>query len=463
MRKSLDEALINMYSSDLFKKEYLFYAHIIAKCSIKIDNNLSAPAGVSFVNSSWQLYVNENIMSEYSLEHRIGILKHECLHIIMGHINRGELIDGSHEDKNISMDCAINQLINNDHLPKITEKDIEKYGAMNPDMKLGDDVAIFPHNFPVKKDTVVPEMLSFEEYYEILINNKDSNDYEDSNSSDSNDSDSSDSNDSNSSDSNDSNSSSSNSSDEESNSSDSNDSNSSKPSIDTHETWKDSKGDEQLQNDMTREMIESAITETQKQRGNLPSNISDMLDLFTNKHVIDWKTVLRRIVGKKKIGYQRTIMRPNRRQPDNPIIKGKKKKKTFTIVVGVDISGSMSNEEILKGLNEISYICKSNNTKMNIIQIDTEVHKIQEFTKNTKLFERTGNGGTIMNVCPAYITENKIECDALVMISDMYIEEVNEDPIWGKFRKKVIWLSTSDYIPKWNGWNKHQILNLKGE
>jgi predicted metal-dependent peptidase len=154
-------------------------------------------------------------------------------------------------------------------------------------------------------------------------------------------------------------------------------------------------------------------------------------------------------------------MRKPRRFNNRPDLKGSTKDRKFTLVVGVDISGSMSTKEIMAGLSEIHHICKLTKTNMKLIQIDTEVHDIQTFDDKTKLFERKGAGGTYMGDCPKYIKDKKIECDALVMISDMYIEDVSTDDIWKSWKKRTIWLATEDLIPDWNGWNKHTVLPLK--
>ena len=452
-RASLDEALTNMFSSLKYSTNALFYAHVISQMKIIMDEELPAPAGVCFNVDHFELRVNEELFSKYSLEERIFILIHECLHILLGHTQRelpkdfGEDIqiqEKNHLLLNIAQDCAINQLIKTLKVP---------------------EQAIMPHNLPVKNTQKVPLLAAYETYYNLLEQElKDQKDKSD----DSDDSDKGDSNQPGDSD---------DSSDSggSGNSSDLGGSGGSKKSgkgdklsaalkeltnkIDTHDVWAKSTGDAQLQNEVTEAMINKSVENTQKDKGDIPQNLSDMLSMFNKKAQVNWKKVVKNLTGSKKVGKRLTVMRPSRRFPNRKEIKGVTKDRKFTIVVCVDISGSQSTNEILTGLNEIHSICKLTHTTMKLIQIDAAVHSIEEFSEKTKLFERKGCGGTIMEAGVQYIFKNKIEHDLIIYISDMEIENIRE---WDKQPKcRTIWLSTTGIIPEWNGWNGHMVLPIK--
>ena len=53
-----------------------------------------------------------------------------------------------------------------------------------------------------------------------------------------------------------------------------------------------------------------------------------------------------------------------------------------------------------------------------------------------------------MGACPEYIKDSKLQCDVLIMISDMYIENIPTDLNWKGFKKPVLWLSTSGEKPE---------------
>lgn len=127
MQKSIyDETIQNMFSNKDYTDEYVFYACLLSKCNVYFSDTLESPAGVSFTDN-YNLYINLKLFSEYSLENRMAILKHEMLHILNGHLlHRNE--NKQHKNWNLATDCAINQLIDKNHLPQncITTEYIEE-------------------------------------------------------------------------------------------------------------------------------------------------------------------------------------------------------------------------------------------------------------------------------------------------------------------------------------------------
>lgn len=425
-RKPLDDAIVNMLSSTVYQKEALFYAHIVAQMNIKIRPDMNAPAGITFTIDHFTLYVNMELFSQYSLDDRIFILIHECLHITMGHLDDTGRLCGdhiNHRNANLAEDCAINQLIN---------------------MTVPKD-AILPNNLLKDPLIKVKSKQNSEFYYNLLDNEPEekqecNGDCEASESGKGDDGEPCDCN-------------------CKSNSQ----SNSQKQGklIDTHETWDESTGDKDLQKDITAQLIEKAIENTLKERGTLPQNIEHMMNMFKRKAQIDWKKVLKNMVGQKKVGKRPTIMKRSRRFQNRPDIKGYTKDRMFELVVIVDISGSMSDKEIMTGLNEISAICKVFNTTIKLIQVDSVVHKIETFTAKTRIFDRNGCGGTIMETGVKYIMDENIPYDGIVFISDGYIEDV---AAWNKQPKsRVLWLCTSENheIPGVNKLPKHSQYLLK--
>jgi predicted metal-dependent peptidase len=186
-------------------------------------------------------------------------------------------------------------------------------------------------------------------------------------------------------------------------------------------------------------MVDKAIASS---RGKLPNNISEILEIYNDTSKVSWKKELKDIIGNKKANKTKTIMRPNRRQPNRIELKGNKKDYTFTVVAICDVSGSMYNKMVLDGLNELHYICKLTGTSLKLIQVDTEVHSIEDFNKSTKVVFRTGNGGTEMEPAIEYIKDNRIEYDVIVLITDGYIENISK---WKNPPKtKMMFLVTTD-------------------
>lgn len=153
-KPNLDEALANMFSNHIYNSDYLFYACMISQCKIIVDNTLPSIAGVNFMHDKYQLFINDDKFGEVSVVNRLAILKHEMLHILNKHITRKE--DRNHINFNYATDCAINQLINLNHLPS---------------------GAILPTN--LIKNKTVPYNLSAEQYYELIENEEDNKDNKD--------------------------------------------------------------------------------------------------------------------------------------------------------------------------------------------------------------------------------------------------------------------------------------------
>lgn len=176
-RSGFDEAVANLFSNPKYAPSYLFYGHMVGQCRVVFDTTMKAPAGVNFMHDHFNLYINPNDtwveadpaklasakhkpqarqtpegkteiclkgFNSYPLEQRLGILKHEMLHILYNHMRRKG--DRDHKGFNIAADCAINQLIDRSHLP--------------PE-------GIFIDQFPSETGKV-PANLTAEQYYELF-------------------------------------------------------------------------------------------------------------------------------------------------------------------------------------------------------------------------------------------------------------------------------------------------------
>ena len=404
IQKNYQEIVIKLISSEKYV-DLSFYGFILAKLNIQFDPTFPT-LGVYFnkdlLNYTLTIGSYFNNLSE---EERIAVLIHECRHILGLHTFRKG--DRDHNLFNIAADIAINQLIKN--LPE---------GGM------------YPETFDFPKNE------SAETYYELL--KKEQQEQQEQKEKEG-----------------------------ENFSPGKNGQGECKPdltnlegneTIDVHD-WEESGEDanlEELQKSITENMVKDAISQT---RGNLPADISEILNLLKRKAKVSWKKELKKILSSRNGTKIETIKRKNRRFPHRSDLRGKKVQKDKpVIIVGVDTSGSMSDDDVLNGLVEINEVIK-NVGKLKIIQIDTEIKGVETFDKhNFKRFIRKGAGGTYMGACPKYIKERKLQCDVLIMISDMYIENITNDKNWKDFNKPVIWLSTSGERPEIL--KKHKIFDI---
>jgi len=383
-----------------------FYSFIIAKMKVQLTNEVPT-AGVAWAEKKYNLYINPEFFETLSVNERIGVLIHEALHVMLKHNFR----QGERDQRlfNIAADIALNQLINAPaELPE---------GAM------------LPKTFQFETG------LTAEGYYELLKEEQQKQEQEKQ--------------------------------EQEENGEEWDGPSNGNPdltgeeemSMDDHSGWGkvDDSAEEELARATMEKMIKDAI---EKSRGNLPSNISELLDLWTKKAKISWKRVLKKILSSKKGLKTSTIKRRDRRQPYRKDLKGKK---IFydqpTVIVGIDVSGSMSDQEIFNGLSEIAEVCKVTHSNLQVVQIDTDIKELEEFDPKQKSWERKGCGGTDMSEMARFLTDKKIQYDCLIMISDMYIEDVGSHPDW-RLKKPTIWLNTSGTNVSWETVKGHKVYNI---
>ena len=386
-----------------------FYSFIISKMKVQISKDVPT-AGVGWYNNMYNLVINPEFFSGLTVDERIGVLIHEALHAMLKHNFR----QGERDQKlfNIAADIALNQLI---HSPAVLPKE-----------------ALFPSTFKFE------ENLTAEGYYELLKQEQEKQEQEKQNA--------------------------------EENGESWDGPSSGNPDIteggesiimDDHSKW--AEGDiDSAEAELARATMEKIVKEAiDKSRGNLPNGISQILDIWSRKAKISWKKVLKRYISSKKGSKIGTIKRKDRRQPGRKDIRGKK---TFfdtpTVIVGLDVSGSMSDEEIYSGLSEIAEVCKVTHSDLNIVQIDTNIQGTEEFNPKQKSFVRKGCGGTDMSEMARYLTKNKIQYDVLIMISDLFIEDVGTHPDW-RLKKPTIWLNTSGTDVAWNRTKGHTIFDIR--
>jgi predicted metal-dependent peptidase len=378
---SFSEAYANMISPYSEFIEYNFWAYLVSLCKVE-ETKENFCAGVYFADVKYVLAINEELFSKYSLRERLAILKHEMLHILLKHTSRKN--NRNHKVFNIASDCAINQLINKNHLPKdcITPEGLtEKFGIH------------FPKN------------LTSEQYYDILMNV-------------------------------------------------SNVELESAETIDSHEGWSES--DNSFEQELVKNMVREA---TEKSRGNIPVEISKILEIIYKKPSLTWVQKTKNLISSKPAGSKETIFRKSRRFSDRPEIRGKIKDKKFTIIAVLDVSGSMVSKDFNLGFSELKGFTKKYNTELKILQVDTDVHVVEDYNPKMTTFTRKGSGGTFMFPAIKFIMENKIDCDCVVLITDGFIENLNT---WKQIPSfPIIFLSTNKEINGLDVSKKFYQFNLK--
>jgi len=313
-------------------------------------------AGVSKQGIGIQLTINPEFYNGLSEDHRFGLIKHELLHIAFGHLLLRDLYS-NHKLFNIAADLEINQYILESKLPE---------GGLL--------LSSFPElNLPTKAGT--------KEYYRLL---EEAQQYGTCPSLD--------------------------------NLMDQMDGNS--PYC--HSTWEEfdalPEADKKLVQKQIEHQLKESAEQTEKKQGTVPGELADLIHRLTHIEPpkFDWKGYLRRFVGNSSIVYTKKLRRKyNKRYSANPGLKIKFKNH---ILVGVDTSGSVNNDELKEFFSELAHMYKTGH-KITVAQCDTRLNSVKEFNPK-KDWEIHGRGGTSFQPVVDHFNENKGQYTALIYLTD---------------------------------------------
>lgn len=174
-------------------------------------------------------------------------------------------------------------------------------------------------------------------------------------------------------------------------------------------------------------------------RGLVPAFLKEYVDsLFEKvKPVMDWKAYLRRFMGSNAEVYtKKTRRKQSTRFPENPGLKIKQKKR---ILVGVDTSGSMSQEDLKEAFNEIYHIYRTG-TAVDVMEIDATVHRVYPYKGKWEGLCH-GRGGTQMSPGIEYFNEHSSMYSTFVLVTDGFIES---DPTPVRAGKRMLWVVSSN-------------------
>jgi len=157
-------------------------------------------------------------------------------------------------------------------------------------------------------------------------------------------------------------------------------------------------------------------------RGLMPGGLQEQIKMLLRKPEISWKQILRKYLGTVPVPYRKTKTRLNRRQPYRPDLSGRLPKRHIELVLAIDTSGSMSADDLEYVANEIFNIIKDYDTKVTIIECDSEIGNIYTAKHpkdiNTKF---TGRGGTSFLPVINHINEsNQYRNSLMVYFTDGY-------------------------------------------
>ncbi|MEM0998403.1 MAG: VWA-like domain-containing protein [Bacteroidota bacterium] len=192
---------------------------------------------------------------------------------------------------------------------------------------------------------------------------------------------------------------------------------------DSHALWKELEELPASIRDLVEQMVDQSIENTlskMKDReswGKLPAGLRGYLADFeqSRRPVVNWKRVLRMFAATSAKTYlKNTIRRPSRRYGTTPGIKVRRRQK---LLVAIDTSGSVGDEELRAFFAEIYHIYKRGSEVM-VVECDADIHASYLY-KGRAPTEITGRGGTNFTPPIAY-ANSTYHPDAIVYFTDAY-------------------------------------------
>ena len=151
-------------------------------------------------------------------------------------------------------------------------------------------------------------------------------------------------------------------------------------------------------------------------RGTLPDHQKEALERLLAAPTISWQQLLKRFVGTIPHGHRKTRTRLSRRQPERYDISGSIPDRLVKIVVAMDTSGSMSDEDLQCVMVEIFDIIGTRKCEVTIIECDAEIQRIYKVCSVKDVsFDIQGRGGTSFVPVIEYVNSHRYFRDAILI------------------------------------------------
>lgn len=355
-------------SKELMLKEP-FYGLILMSLNKLWDTKKVPTAGVALNGVNYELVINSEFWENLDQIQRLGVLKHELLHIGFFH-----LTDYSHlrEKKilNIAMDIEINQYIERSWLPD-NGCFLETFNEQGMNLEERKGTRYYYDALMQEKDSgselgdQLQEACNGDGQAQIVCGDGTEIDLPDHN-------------------------------------------------------WDDveqlDEATQKLIKAQTGHILKQVADQVEKSRGFVPGEFEEIIKKLNTLEPakFDWKGYMRRFVGKSTKTYTKKSRRKyNKRLPDFPGLKIRRHKH---ILAAIDTSGSVSTKELKEFLNELGHL-KKTGSEVTICQCDTAISYIGKFDPRKDL-NIHGRGGTDFQPVIDYYNEKLHEYSCLFYFTD---------------------------------------------
>ena len=379
-KKLVELALLKLYYDSNDK----YFAYLFFQVERKHDSQFPT-MGVGVRNGKLIMAYNSRFVDSLSVDELLTVIKHESYHLINQHLTRGEGAKTNdklkHTMENISMDCAINQYLNQTHCEDngwVTLKSFRKL------------LTTFPSTFALL------EKQPYEYYYNLLNQERENRQKEQG----------------------------------EGEADEGMESELSGQGTDDHDMFGEM---DALDQAMLEDKLKKAYDQAKADGvGKIPQEIQELMEML-KKPTINWKRMLKQFAGMSaKSEVKRTRAKRNRRYGIK--VAGKKHDYTAKILVGLDTSGSMDGARTEKVLSEIYGIWKNSpELAIDIAECDTEIKNVFSYTGKDK-FPISGRGGTALEPLLAYAQEHGYDGCVVLTDGEFYGEDFT------KYKVPSLWV-----------------------
>ena len=390
-------------AKDLMLKEP-YYGFFLIMLN-KLWNKRIPTAGVSKNGINYQLVINEHFWESLTELERLGLLKHELLHIAFGHLT-SVFKFSDRRLANVAMDMEINQYIDASWLPggslssdefkQLKESVIAELETAKENDATPEDILAISKKIPARGIMIddyaelnLDRKAGARYYYDKLKEAKDEKDQTGTSGSEAFDNlcDQMDAGDG--------------------------------ADLPDHSTWDEfenlSEAEQKLIDKQLQKVLSDAKEQTVKKRGNVPGEIEGVIVIEEiGPPKFDWRGYIRRFTGISTKVYTKKIRRKeNRRFDANP---GLKVKMRQHMLLAIDTSGSVSDSELKEFMSEMHHIFKCG-VDITIIQCDTMIRSIEVYKGKHELSVQ-GRGGTEFDPVLEYFNAHLGKYTSLVYFTD---------------------------------------------
>jgi predicted metal-dependent peptidase len=388
-------------SKELMLKEP-YYGFFLLMLNKVWDSKRVPTAGVSKNGINYQLAINPTFWESLSELNKLGLLKHELLHIAFGHLTTFFKFT-DRKLANVAMDMEINQYIDNSWLPggDYTKEEFDTLKAsIVSELESAKENDAPQEELQVIASKLPSRGIMIEDYTEMNLaaragcryyydKLKEAQDEKKQNGTCGCDA------------------------------MDELLDNIASGDVPDHSTWDEfedlTEAEHKLIEKQLQKVLSDAKEQTVKKRGNVPGEIEGVIiieEIVAPK--FDWRGYIRRFTGVSTKVFTKKIRRKeNKRFDANP---GLKVKMRQHMLLAIDTSGSVSDNELKEFMGEMHHIFKCG-VDITVIQCDTSIRSIEPYKGKFEM-NVLGRGGTEFDPVLEYYNANQNKYTSLVYFTD---------------------------------------------